>query len=152
MSASRPTAILVASPGGHLTQLKMIAPCLDGFERRWVSLPHPSTAVDGEPLVLAHGPTTRNLRNLVRNTVVAWRELREHRPEIIVSTGAALAFPFFVIGRLLGSRTVYLEVFDRVDSRTLTGRLVRPFTDEFLVQWPEQRDLYGGGTVVGALY
>jgi hypothetical protein len=47
---------------------------------------------------------------------------------------------------------MYLEVYDRIDSRTLTGRLVRPFTDEFLLQWPEQQAVYGGGTVVGAVY
>ena len=54
-----------------------------------------------------------------------------------------------VLGRLLGIPTVYLEVFDRLDSATLTGRLVRPFTDRMLVQWDEQRGLYRDAVVVG---
>jgi len=144
--------MLVATPGGHLSQLKLMTPCFDSFERRWVSTEHPSVDVGDDPLLLAHGPTTRNLANLVRNAVVAWREIRAHRPDLIVSTGAGLAVPFFVVGRLLGVRTVFVEVYDRIDSRTLTGRLVRPFSSEFLVQWPEQQEIYGGGTVVGALY
>ena len=74
-------------------------------------------------MVLAHGPTTRSAVNLVRNAVVAWREIRTSQPDLIVSTGAGLAVPFFVLGRLLGVRTVFLEVYDRIDTRTLTGRL-----------------------------
>ena len=59
--------------------------------------------------------------NLVRNTVLALRVLRRDRPDVIVSSGAGVAVPFFVLGRLLGVPTVYLEVFDRIDCATLTG-------------------------------
>ena len=151
-TSTRPTALLVATPGGHLAQLQLIASCFSDFDRRWISTAHASVDVGDDALVLAHGPTTRNVGNLLRNMVVAWREIRSSRPDIIVSTGAGLAVPFFVLGRLLGVHTVFLEVYDRIDSRTLTGRLVRPFCSEFLVQWPEQQQVYGGGTVVGALY
>jgi UDP-N-acetylglucosamine transferase subunit ALG13 len=70
---------------------------------------------------------------------------------VIVSTGAGLAVPFFVLGWLIRIPTVYIEVFDRVDSRTLTGRLCRPFTSLFLVQWEEQRVLYRDAVVAGEL-
>jgi len=152
MTTEKPVALLVATPGGHLAQLQLISSCFDTFQRRWVSLDHASVDVGDDPLVLGHGPTTRSVSNLLRNLVVAWREIRTNRPEIVVSTGAGIAVPFFVLGRLFGARTIFLEVYDRIDSRTLTGRLVRPFSTEFLVQWPEQQEVYGGGTVVGALY
>ena len=48
--------------------------------------------------------------------------------------------------------TVYLEVYDRIDSKTLTGRMVQRFTTEFCVQWPEQQALYEHSTLVGPLY
>ena len=60
--------------------------------------------------------------------------------------------PFFWIGRLLRCRTVFLEVFDRVDSATLTGRLCAPVTDLMLVQWPEQQRLYRRAVVAGTVY
>lgn len=143
---------MVGSPGGHLSQMKLLNPVFADFERRWVTLDHESVDVDGDPLVFGFGPTTRNAGNLLRNSRLAWSELRSFKPDVIVSTGAAIAVPFFVLGRALGIRTVFLEVYDRVDSRTLTARLVKPFTDEFLLQWDSQRDLYGTGTVVGAVY
>jgi UDP-N-acetylglucosamine:LPS N-acetylglucosamine transferase len=68
----------------------------------------------------------------------------------VVSTGAGVAVPFFYMARVLGIRTVYLEVIDRITTRTLTGRLVYPIVDAFAVQWPEQTRLYPGATVIGA--
>ena len=99
----------------------------------------------------AHFPTTRNIPNLVRNLVLAIGVLRRGRPDLVVSTGAGVAFPFFLIARVLRIRTVYLEVYDRLDTRTLTGRLCRPLSSLFCVQWEEQADLYKGSHVVGTL-
>jgi len=88
----------------------------------------------------------------VRNLGLAVRVLWRERPDVIVSTGAGVAVPFFWVGRLLGCRTVYLEVYDRIDSATMTGRLCHPVTDLFLVQWPEQERLYPGTVTAGPVY
>ena len=37
-------------------------------------------------------------------------------------------------------------------SATLTGRLCRPLSSLFLVQWEEQRRLYPGARVIGGLF
>jgi UDP-N-acetylglucosamine:LPS N-acetylglucosamine transferase len=77
--------------------------------------------------------------------------ITQQRPEVIVSTGAAVAYPFFLLGRARGIPTVYVEVYDRIDSRTVTGRLCRPLSTVFCVQWEEQRALYPGAELVGPL-
>ena len=77
--------------------------------------------------------------------------LRSRRPDVVITTGAAVAFPYFVLSRLFGVRTVYVEVYDRVDTPTLTARLCSPFTDLMAVQWPEQQALYRDSVVVGPL-
>jgi UDP-N-acetylglucosamine:LPS N-acetylglucosamine transferase len=104
-----------------------------------------------EDVVWAHHPTTRNVRNLLRNTLLAWRTIGRLRPRLIVSTGAAVAFPFFLVGKLRGARTVYVEVFDRIDTATMTGRLCYPLSDRFLLQWDDQKAVYPRGEVVGPL-
>jgi hypothetical protein len=63
-----------------------------------------------------------------------------------------VAFPFFIVARLLRIPTVYLEVYDRIDSPTLTGRLCRPLSSLFLVQWEEQCRFYPGARVIGGLF
>jgi UDP-N-acetylglucosamine:LPS N-acetylglucosamine transferase len=145
--------LLVATGGGHLGQLLPLAPWLAEHDRVWVTSDAPSAAQLGDdPVVFAHHPTTRNIPNLLRNIVLAWNLLRRDRPDVVVSSGAGVAVPFFLIARVLGIRTVFIEVYDRIDSRSLTGRLCRPLSDLFLLQWERQRELYGSGTVIGGLY
>ena len=70
---------------------------------------------------------------------------------MVVSTGAGVALPFFILARLMRIPTVYVEVYDRIDSPTLTARLCGPFTTLMCVQWEEQRALYRHSVVIGQL-
>ncbi len=146
--------LLVCSSGGHLAQLMRLRPWWTRHERSWAcfELPDAAGLLDGERVTWVHHPTTRHLGNLGRNLVLALRVLTRDRPDVIVSTGAGAAVPFFWVGRVLGCRTVYLEVYDRIDSSTLSGRLCHPVTDLFLVQWPEQRTLYRDAVTSGPVY
>jgi UDP-N-acetylglucosamine:LPS N-acetylglucosamine transferase len=152
-NGARQRVLLVTSPGGHLVQLKALEGWWQEHQRVWVTFDAADvrSALAGERIVAAHHPTTRNLLNLVRNTVLAFRLLRRDRPDLVVSAGAGVAVPFFWLAWLLGIRTVYLEVFDRIDSPTLTGRLCYPVATHFLVQWEEQRQFYPEGINVGTL-
>lgn len=149
----RPHVLFVGSSGGHLAQLMCLKPWWQDLVRTWVTFDKPDarSLLADEAVIWAYHPTTRNLPMLGRNTVLALRHVRRLRPDLVVSTGAAVAFPFFAVARLLGIPTMYVEVFDRVDSPTLTGRFCRPITTTFCVQWPEQQPLYRNSVVVGPL-
>ena len=143
----------MCSSGGHLAQLMALRAWWSGRDVCWVTFAteDSTSLLAGQRVVPAYHPTTRNLPNLVRNSLLALRVLRTERPDVIVSTGAGVALPFFVLGRLARIPTVYVEVFDRIDRPTLTARLCRPFTTRMLVQWEEQQALYPGSTLVGRL-
>jgi UDP-N-acetylglucosamine:LPS N-acetylglucosamine transferase len=145
--------LLTASTGGHLHQLAALRPWWSEHERLWVTFDQPDAwaLLAGETMSWAYHPTTRNVPNLIRNVGVAWKTLRRFRPDVVVSTGAAVAVPFFYLAKAMGIRTVYVEVYDRIESATLTGRLCRPVSDLFLVQWEEQRSLYRSATLIGQL-
>jgi UDP-N-acetylglucosamine:LPS N-acetylglucosamine transferase len=145
--------LLVCSSGGHLIQLHNLRPWWERHDRMWVTFKKldSRSLLAGERVAWAHHPTTRNLPNLVRNLLLAWRQLRSFRPDVVVSSGAGVAFPFFLIARLLGQKTVYVEVYDRIDSATVTGRLCYPISNLFLLQWEEQRRSYPNGVVIGSL-
>jgi beta-1,4-N-acetylglucosaminyltransferase len=149
--------LLVCSPGGHALQLSLLRPAWEGYETAWVTLRAEDTAslFEDERVVYAHGPTTRNIPNLLRNLRLASRILRAARPKVIVTTGAGLAVPFAWIGRVLGARVVYIESFTRIERASLSGRLVAPVADRFYVQWPElarsMRRARYTGTVIGSL-
>lgn len=146
--------LLVCSSGGHLTQLMCLRPWWEAHDRSWVTFDTEDAVskLAGEQVTWAAHPTTRNLRNLVRNTKLAYRMLADFRPDVVVTTGAGVAVPFFWLTKLFRGSTVYLEVFDRIDSATLTARLCKPVTDLFLVQWPEQQSLYRDSVLLGKVW
>ena len=139
MNPRRASLLLVASPGGHLFQLWALRGAWEGIERTWVTLPTADARalLPEEDVLFAHGPTNRNLRNLLRNLVFAFRVVRRVRPLVIVTTGAGVAVPFVWIGRLFGARVVYVETLARVEGQSLSYRLAAPLVSRVYVQWPE---------------
>ncbi|HFI0131866.1 PssD/Cps14F family polysaccharide biosynthesis glycosyltransferase [Streptococcus suis] len=145
---------LVGSSGGHLTHLKLLEPFWRDKERFWVTFDKEDarSVLKYERMYSCYYPTNRNIINLLRNIFLAFKIIHRERPDIIVSSGAAVAVPFFYIGKLYGAKTVYIEVFDRVDSPTLTGKLVYPITDKFFVQWEEMKKVYPKSINIGGIF
>jgi len=145
--------LLVSTQGGHLAQLLVLRHWFEGRDHVWVCPDTPDVAdrLAGERVIHSYSPTTRNLPNLLRNAALALRVLRRERPALVVSAGAGVAVPFFVAARLLGVPTVFIEVYDRVDSPTMTGRLCGPFTTCRIVQWEQQLAFYPDAHLVGPL-
>lgn len=152
-SEPSPRVLMVGSSGGHLAQLYALQEWWRQADRLWVTFDTPDARalLPGEHAVWGYHPTTRNVLNLLRNLWLSWRVLRDWRPDLIVSTGAGVAVPFFLLGRFYGAGTCYVEVYDRIDAPTLTGRLCRPLSDLFLLQWKEQAAWYPQGQVIGRL-
>ncbi len=147
------SVLLVSTQGGHLAHLLALRDWWSGRDHVWVCPNTPDVAdrLAGERVIRSYSPTTRNLWNLARNIVLAVGVLRRERPALVVSAGAGVAVPFFVVAWLLRIPTAFIEVYDRVDSPTLTGRLCGPFTTRRIVQWQSQLDFYPDARLVGPL-
>ncbi len=89
-----------------------------------------------ERVVHAYGPTNRSALNLLRNLALAVRVIVRLRPRVVLTTGAGVAVPFAWIGRLFGAKVVYVESATRIESPSLSLRLVRPVANTVYVQWP----------------
>jgi UDP-N-acetylglucosamine:LPS N-acetylglucosamine transferase len=100
----------------------------------------------------AHGPTNRSVKNLVRNLAVAWRVVRAERPRIVLTTGAGVAVPFAWVARLHGARVVYVESLARIESPSLSYRLIAPVAERRYVQWPELARALPGTRYVGNVF
>lgn len=146
-------ALLVCSSGGHLLLLHSLREWWGEHDRSWVTFrkADAESLLEQERVVWAFHPTQRNVPNLLRNLRLAWRVVRGERPDVLVSTGAGVAFPFFLVARLLRIPTVYVEAYERIRSPSLTGRLCYPFSSLFVLQWEEQRRFFPKGQVVGSL-
>ena len=145
---------LVGSSGGHLTHLYMLKEFWKNKKRFWVTFDKKDaqSILKDEKKYYCYYPTNRNIFNLIRNTFLAIKVLKKEKPDLIISSGAAVAVPFFYIGKLMRAKTVYIEVFDRIDKPTLTGKLVYPVTDKFIVQWEEMKKVYPKSINLGSIF
>ena len=145
---------LVGSSGGHLTHLYQLKKFWENKNRFWVTFDKEDarSILENEKVYNCYYPTNRNLKNLIKNTFVAFKVLRKEKPDIIISSGAAIAVPFFYVGKIFGAKTVYIEVFDRIDKPTLTGKLVYPVTDKFIIQWEEMKKVYKKAENFGSIF
>ncbi len=144
---------LAASAGGHLSQLLKVVGCTNGHD---VFVVTTSEAVRANLASIGRvhvvGECNREhpgrvLSVLARCIRIMFRE----RPDMIISTGAAPACICCFLAKLLRARIVWVDSITNVEQISLSGRLIRPFADLFLVQWPELVEKYHGVEYVGAI-
>ena len=155
MDISKAKVCIPTSSGGHLTHMYLLGSIWKrGADRFWVTFDKEdaNSLLESERVYHCYYPTNRNIPNLIKNTFLAWKVLRRERPDLILSSGAAIAIPFFFVGKMLGAKLIYVEVFDRVDKPTITGRLLNGIADLFIVQWPEQLGVYKGAKNLGSIF
>ena len=132
----------------------MLKPFWENKKRFWVTFDKEDakSILKDEKMYPCYFPTNRNLWNLIRNTILAIKILYKEKPDLIISSGAAVAVPFFYIGKLMGAKLIYIEVFDRIDKPTLTGKMVYPIVDKFIVEWEEMKRVYPKAINLGSIF
>lgn len=132
---------LTCSHGGHLTEILQLMDAFEGHEVFFI------TYEGSRSTEIKNKYTFKNLgKNPLRfiiTTPYVLRILLKEKPDIIISTGSEIAIPVFYIGKLLGIRTMFIESLCRVKEPSLTGKIVYPVSDVFLVQWEQLLSKFG---------
>jgi UDP-N-acetylglucosamine:LPS N-acetylglucosamine transferase len=146
---------LAASAGGHLNQLLEAEAAWRGQHTVFVT----TGAMPAERLRQQHGVPVyvvgesnrehpfKVLGVLARCLGIVVRE----RPDVVLSTGAAHGCLLCLLGKLMGAKVVWIDSIANVERLSLSGRLVRPFADLVITQWPEVATRYAGVEYHGAL-
>jgi beta-1,4-N-acetylglucosaminyltransferase len=137
VTGGRVQVLLACSAGGHLLQLLALRPAWEPYSHLWVTddKSDARSLLRDERVEFAFGPPNRHPRNVLRNIAMAWRVVRRHRPEVVLTTGAGTAVPFAVVARLHCARVVYVESITRMSSPSVSCRLLAPIADRTYVQW-----------------
>lgn len=145
---------LVCSHGGHLTELLYLMEAFEEHDIFFVTYDSPRTRALKYKKYLFPNFGERPLALIKKLPEIVDILVRE-KPHVIVSNGAEIAIPFFYLGKaLIRCRTIFIESYTRVNSPTLTGKIVYPVSDSFFVLWPEmlakygKKAQYGGGIFV----
>jgi UDP-N-acetylglucosamine:LPS N-acetylglucosamine transferase len=145
---------IVGSSGGHLTHMYMLKDFWKKHDRFWVTFnkTDAQSLLKNERKYWCYYPTNRNFFNLIRNTFLALKIIIKEKPDLIISSGAAVAMPFFLLGKIFRKKLVYVEVFDRIDKPTVSGKFCYKFADKFIVQWDEQLKVYPKAINLGSIF
>ncbi len=145
---------IITSPGGHLVTLLSIEPLIKHNDAFWVTLKSIDTEdiLEDKKKYFVYGPESRNILNLLRNVLKAFNILFKEKPDILISSGAGIAIPFFIIGKLFFStKLIFIEVFDFVQYPSLTGKMLYLISDHFIVQHSKQLTWYPKATYLGKI-
>lgn len=92
---------------------------------------------------IAHG--VRGIKLIFNFFQIFFIFLKE-RPNVIISTGASIALPAFIIGKLFfNTRFIFFETVTRTKSPSISGKIMYKLSDEFYYQWKNLKKFYPKG-------
>ena len=149
--------MFVCSTGGHLTELLHWSHRLGLTPDATVWLTHDQTNSARIAEVYPH-TAVRFVRSVEpKQAAVALRLLpvvrgilRQERPDVVVSTGAAVAVPVALAARMASIPFYYLESAARLDGPSLTGRLVARIDRRHL--WCQTTPPWPGWRSAGSIF
>ena len=142
--------LFISSTGGHLSELLKLKKCFKNkdyyiiTEKTKSNLNLKKTYKKRVHFLVygtKHYPFTYIFKGIynIFKTIVLYFKIH---PDYIITTGAHTAGPMCILGRLFGSRIIFIETFANIESKTLTGKLVYKFANIFVVQWNTMLKLY----------
>ena len=156
----RKKVLFISSTGGHLNELMQLRELLDNYDYNIITEKTKSTAslaskYGKKMAYLLYGTKHHVLTYpfvLIYNTIMSFYYYFKFHPDYIITTGAHTAGPMCCIGKIFGSRVIYIETFANINSKTVTGRLLYHIADKFIVQWPTMKKIYPKAIDGGWIY
>jgi len=142
-----------ASSGGHLVEISRLTGVMEGRECFLITEKSDfceKTIFDKSYYVnQINRKQLTFLPSFIKLFFQCRRILKKEKPDCVITTGALMGYAAALAGKLLKKKIIYIESFARVDTASLTGRLIYPFADLFIVQWEEglrffPKSVYGG--------
>lgn len=146
----------VASSGGHFEQLMMLKPLMEKYDG-FIMTEKTTYKSSGDKIRTYYLKQVNRkevlfpflfLYDFVYSLVIFMKE----KPDYVISTGALATIPICLITKLFGKKMIFIESFAKVDSPTLTGKLLYRFADRFYVQWEPMLKIYPNAIYLGGIY
>ncbi len=145
---------IITSKGGHLFEILTLKELVESYHHFWVTFKGADSQyyLKNEHVYYAYFPESRNIKNFVKNLFLAILILYKERPTVLISAGAGITVPFFIIGKFLFQmKLIYIEPYDFVSYPSLTGKIIYTVSDLFLVQQQCQKKWFPKATCWGSL-
>ena len=132
---------LVASQGGHLQQMIRLSPVFDSKDHFLITTETVLEKTVNHGIAQVYVIPDINEGRGVRNPFLFFKALRKtfnifrvEMPSLIISTGSGVAVPAFIIARLMGIPSIYVESYARIRNISMAGKVCYRLTKHFYVQ------------------
>lgn len=152
--------LFISSTGGHLDELLQLKPLFNKYNY-YIVTEKDKTTIDlkneyKDKLFYLLYSTRKQiliypfafLINIIKSLILYIKI----RPQYIVTTGTHTAVPICYIGKIFRSKIIFIETFANKNTKTLSGKIVYPIANLFIVQWEEMLKLYPKAKFVGGIY
>lgn len=145
----------IASTGGHFEQLMMLKPLMNKYESFIVTEKTNYSVIKSNKVYYLR-QVNRNEKKyiieMIYNFFTSLKIFLKERPDFVISTGALATIPMCIIAKIFRKKVIFIESFAKVNSPTLTGKLIYKFADRFYVQWEEMLKIYPKAIYKGGIY
>lgn len=152
--------LFISSMGGHLTELMQLKGIFKEYDYKIVTEKHKSTIglksrYKSKISYLSSGTKDHLLKYafvVPINIVKSLRIFLNFKPDVVVTTGAHTCVPMCYIAKLFKKKIIFIESFANIETKTLTGKLIYPIADVFVVQWHSMLKLYPKAVCEGWIF
>lgn len=146
----------VASSGGHWEEIMCLKEIADEYESFYIT-ENGGQALDSNKKDIYVFPQINRYErkffiHFFKLFANAHKILKKEKPDLIITTGALISFPFCILVKVRGGKLIYIESFARINNGSLMGRIAYYFADLFLVQWESLLDVYPNAKYVGGIF
>lgn len=154
------TVLYISSTGGHLEELMQLKPLFKKYDYRIITEKDKANEKLKEEYgkkldFLPYGTRAKIFSYIFKYLWLCIKTIYLYikiRPKVIITTGTHTAGPMCYLGKIFGSKIIYIETFANTNKKTATGRLIYPIADLFIVQWEEMLKIYPKAIYGGSIY
>lgn len=152
--------LFISSTGGHLKELLQLKKIFGKYDSYLITEKTDSTKklkyeYKEKMGYMVFGTKDHMLTypfKLLANCFISVYYFIKIRPKYIVTTGTHTAGPICYLGKLFGSKIIYIETMANINRKTQTGRLIYPIADLFIVQWESMLKIYPKAVYGGFIF
>lgn len=152
--------LFISSTGGHLSELLQLSPLFEKYDYYIITEKDKANEAlkdkYGKRLYfLPYGTRSKLFTYIFKYFYLCLKTIFLYfkiRPKVVVTTGTHTAGPMCILGKIFGSKIIYIETYANTNKKTATGRLIYPIADLFIVQWEEMLKVYPKAKYGGSIY
>ena len=152
--------LFISSTGGHLKELLQLKKLFGKYDSYLITEKTDSTKKLKDEYKEKMGYMVFGTKDhmltypfkLLANCFISVYYFIKIRPKYIVTTGTHTAGPICYLGKIFGSKIIYIETMANINRKTQTGRLIYPIADLFIVQWKSMLKIYPKAVYGGFIF